>query len=148
MNIWKKKTTKILSTALVSVFIYTNSAFAAFTIKASYYGKQHHGRKTASGERFDMYACTAAHKKLPFGTLLKLTNLKNGKTIIVKINDRGPFVKSRQLDISFGAAKKLDFIKSGVGLLKMEIIDKKKAVEDNQRSFDESLSIKIGETVA
>jgi rare lipoprotein A len=72
----------------------------------SYYGKKLHGRKTANGETFDMYAMTAAHKGFPFNTRIKVTNLKNNKSVIVRINDRGPYIGKQILDLSYGAAKK------------------------------------------
>ena len=81
---------------------------------ASYYGTKYHGRKTSSGEIFDMNKFTAAHKTLPFGTKLKVTNLENGKSVVVKINDRGPFKPGRSLDLTYAAAKKIDMIGSGV----------------------------------
>ena len=87
---------------------------------ASWYGKPFHGRKTASGERFDMYELTAAHRTLPIPSYVKVTNLKNGKEVVVKINDRGPFHGKRVLDLSFGAAKELDFLKSGTAKVKIE----------------------------
>jgi rare lipoprotein A len=80
---------------------------------ASWYGKPHHGRKTASGEVFNMYKMTAAHRTLPLGTMVKVTNTDNGKSVIVKINDRGPFIKNRVLDLSYEAAKKLNMVNSG-----------------------------------
>jgi len=82
--------------------------------QASYYAKKFHGRKTANGERFNMHEMTAAHRTLPFGTILLVTNLSNNKSVIVRINDRGPFSKRRILDLSYGAAKELDFIRNGV----------------------------------
>ena len=84
---------------------------------ASYYGKRFHRRRTANGERFDMYAPTAAHKKLPFGSILKVSNLHSGKATLVRINDRGPYIKRRVLDLSYGAAKEIE----GVGLPKVKI---------------------------
>lgn len=81
---------------------------------ASWYGEQFHGRQTASGERYDMEAMTAAHRTLPFGTVLKVTRPSNGRTVTVTINDRGPFIKGRDLDLSKGAARKLDMLKDGV----------------------------------
>jgi len=81
--------------------------------KASYYGKDFHGKRTASGEIFNMYTLTAAHKTLPLGTLVEVTNKNNKKKIVVKINDRGPFVKGRILDLSYLAAKKIDMIEKG-----------------------------------
>ena len=95
--------------------------------KASYYGKKFHGRKTASGEIFDMYKKTAAHRTLPLGTRIKVTNLENSKSVIVKINDRGPFVAGRILDLSYQAAKELDMLNQGVARVKIIVI---KSVDD------------------
>lgn len=81
---------------------------------ASFYADDFHGRPTASGELFDMNAFTAAHKTLPFGTMLEVTNLSNGKRVTVRVNDRGPFVPNREIDLSRGAAEKLDMISAGV----------------------------------
>jgi len=82
--------------------------------KASYYADKFHGRQTASGEIFNMNKMTCAHKTLSFGTRLLVKNLKNGKTVIVRVNDRGPFVGNRVIDLSKAAAQKLDMIRSGV----------------------------------
>lgn len=81
---------------------------------ASFYAEDFHGRPTASGELFDMNALTAAHKTLPFGTMLEVTNLANGKRVIVRVNDRGPFIPNREIDLSRAAAQKLDMITAGV----------------------------------
>jgi rare lipoprotein A len=89
---------------------------------ASYYGREHHRGPTASGERFDMHALTAAHRSLPFGTRLKVTNLANGRSVVVRINDRGPFVRSRVVDLSRAAAAELDFIRSGVTRVRLETL--------------------------
>jgi rare lipoprotein A len=89
-------------------------------MKASWYGPGFHGRKTANGEVYDMHALTAAHKSLKFGTLLKVTNLENDSSVIVRINDRGPYIKGRQLDLSKEAARQLDFIQSGVTRLEVQ----------------------------
>jgi len=91
--------------------------------EASYYGADFHGKKTASGEIFDMNALTAAHVELPFGTLCRVTNLMNQKEVIVRINDRGPFVKNRVMDLSYGAAQELDAILSGVIEVKIEVLN-------------------------
>ncbi|MEM9390958.1 MAG: septal ring lytic transglycosylase RlpA family protein [Bacteroidota bacterium] len=82
--------------------------------KASYYADKFKGKPTASGAKYMPNKLTAAHKKLPFGTVVKVTNLKNGKSVKVTINDRGPFVKGRIIDLSKAAAKKIDLIKDGV----------------------------------
>lgn len=89
---------------------------------ASYYGKKFHGRRTASGEIFNMYKLTAAHKTLPLGSLVKVTNLDNNKSIVVKVNDRGPYVGNRVMDLSFNAAKNLGFVKKGLTKIKAEVI--------------------------
>ena len=81
---------------------------------ASYYGKRFHGRRTASGERFDAQALTAAHRTLPFGTRVRVINLRNGREVLVKINDRGPFRKDRVIDVSRAAADALDMVGHGV----------------------------------
>jgi rare lipoprotein A len=80
---------------------------------ASWYGKKFHGRKTSNGEKYNMYAMTAAHKTLPMGTHLSVLNLNNKQKVIVRINDRGPFVHGRIIDLSYAAAKELDMISSG-----------------------------------
>lgn len=95
----------------------------SFKGKASYYGDKYDGRKTASGEVFDQDELTAAHRTLPFGTKCKVTNLKNGKSVEVKINDRGPFIKNRVIDLSKAAAKKIDMIKEGVVEVEVTILE-------------------------
>jgi rare lipoprotein A len=92
---------------------------------ASWYGPGFHGRKTANGERYNMWKMTAAHKKLPFGTVVKVTNLENKKSVVVKINDRGPFIRGRIIDLSKAAAKRLDFLGSGTTKVVLEILPKK-----------------------
>jgi rare lipoprotein A len=88
---------------------------------ASWYGKQFHGRTTASGEDFDMFELTAAHRQLPLGTYVKVTNLRNGKSIIVRINDRGPYVGDRIMDLSYGAARLLSF-RDGVERVRLDVV--------------------------
>jgi rare lipoprotein A len=90
--------------------------------EASYYGDYFKGRPTASGEIFDPDLLTAAHKTLPFGTIVKVRNIKNGKTVTVKINDRGPFVGERAIDLSEGAAREIAMIDDGVALVELTII--------------------------
>jgi len=86
---------------------------------ASWYGKKFHGRSTSSGERYNMYAMTAAHKTLPLPTNVRVTNLDNGRSITVRVNDRGPFVKNRLIDLSYTAAKELDIITNGTGMVEV-----------------------------
>lgn len=90
---------------------------------ASWYGKKFHGRRTSSGETYDMYAMTAAHKTLPLPTYLEVLNLENGKNIIVKANDRGPFHENRIIDLSYTAAEKLGIVKKGTGLVEIRAIN-------------------------
>ena len=90
---------------------------------SSWYGKDFHGKLTANGEVYDMYGVTAAHKELPLNTVARVTNIDNDKSIILRINDRGPFVKGRILDCSMGAAKKLGFHTAGTANVKIEIIE-------------------------
>jgi rare lipoprotein A len=90
---------------------------------ASWYGYPHHGRLTASGRRFNMYELTAAHRTLPLGTRLRVTNLRNGRAVTVTITDRGPFVKQRVLDLSYAAARELGMIGPGTALVQLEILE-------------------------
>ncbi len=90
--------------------------------KASWYGRRFQGRKTASGERFDRRKLTAAHRKLRFGTRVRVTNLDNGKSVVVRINDRGPFGRGRIIDVSEAAARRLDMIRAGVVRVKVEVV--------------------------
>ncbi|MEM6523633.1 MAG: septal ring lytic transglycosylase RlpA family protein [Bacteroidota bacterium] len=93
--------------------------------KASFYADKFKGCKTASGEKYIPSKLTAAHKKLAFGTLVKVTNLKNGKSVKVTINDRGPFVKGRIVDLSKAAAKKIDMLNDGVVDVELKILKSK-----------------------
>ena len=90
---------------------------------ASYYGPGFHGRRTANGERFDMHAMTAAHRTLPFGTLVKVTNLSNGKSTVVRVNDRGPYVGNRVIDLSVAAAKEIGSTGSGTARVNLEVLN-------------------------
>ncbi len=89
---------------------------------ASYYGKEFHRKLTANGQRFNMYKVSAAHKTLPLGTRAKVTNLNNGKSIRLTINDRGPFKKGRILDLSYKAAQKLGFVNEGTTKVRIDVI--------------------------
>ncbi|MFZ4800493.1 MAG: septal ring lytic transglycosylase RlpA family protein [Chlorobium sp.] len=89
---------------------------------ASFYSGQFHGRKTANGETFSKDQLTAAHPSLPFGTWVRVTNLSNGKDVVVRINDRGPFVKGRIIDLSAGAAKEIGIMQTGVVQVKLEAL--------------------------
>ena len=89
---------------------------------ASYYGRRFHGKRTANGERFNMRAMTAAHKSLPFGTRVRVTNARNGRSVIVRINDRGPFVRGRTIDLSPAAAEQIGMVSSGHARVKLEVV--------------------------
>jgi rare lipoprotein A len=98
-------------------------------MKASWYGPNFHGRQTANGEIYDQYELTAAHKSMRFGTLLRLTNPENNKSIIVRVNDRGPYVDGRDLDLSYASAKALGIVKPGVKRLKVELVQITDSIE-------------------
>ena len=99
---------------------------------ASYYGEPFHGRPTSSGEPFDMNAYTAAHRTLPFGTMVEVTNLENGKKVIVRINDRGPFVGNREIDLSRAAAEALGMIGQGIARVSIKRVGQQEvALETN-----------------
>ena len=90
---------------------------------ASWYGKKFHGRRTSSGETYDMYAMTAAHKTLILPVYVEVTNIDNGKKVVVKVNDRGPFHENRIIDLSYSAATKLDVVAKGTALVKIRVVD-------------------------
>tara|TARA_Y100000590_G_scaffold167872_1_gene192035 strand:+ start:431 stop:919 length:489 start_codon:yes stop_codon:yes gene_type:complete len=90
---------------------------------SSFYAEDFHGKLTANGEVYDMYGLTAAHKTLPLNTICRVTNHENGKSLILRINDRGPYIKGRILDCSYGAAKKLGFVNQGTTKVKIEVIE-------------------------
>jgi rare lipoprotein A len=89
---------------------------------ASWYGKEYHGRKTSSGEIYDMYALTAAHRTLPLGSEVKVTNLENGRTVDVMINDRGPFIEDRVIDLSYSAAKAIGMLNQGTARVRLDLL--------------------------
>ena len=91
--------------------------------EASYYGAKHQGKRTASGERFDQNQLTAAHRTLPFGTQVRVTNLNNDKSVLVRINDRGPYARRRIIDLSRKAAQQLDMLRAGVAPVRVESVD-------------------------
>ena len=89
---------------------------------ASYYADKFNGRKTANGETYDMYGISAAHISYPFGTIVKVTNMSNGKSIVLRINDRKPDTNGRDIDLSLGAAEKLDMIQSGIAKVRIDVL--------------------------
>ena len=90
---------------------------------ASYYASAYHGHRTASGETYDERTLTAAHRTLPFGTRLKVTNLRNGRSVVVRVVDRGPFVRGRIVDVSKRAARELAFLGAGLTRVRIEVVD-------------------------
>lgn len=104
---------------------------AIFYGNASWYGGKFNGRRTASGEEFSSHKLTAAHRTLPFGTRVRVTNTKNDKSVVVKVNDRGPFKSDRIIDISEKAANKIDCLRSGVAYVKVQVLEE----GNNERHF-------------
>ncbi|NHZ84254.1 MAG: septal ring lytic transglycosylase RlpA family protein [Planctomycetia bacterium] len=90
---------------------------------SSYYAEKFHGKRTANGEIYNMYGVSGAHQTLPLNSIVKVTNLENNKELIIKITDRGPFIKDRVFDCSYGAAVKLDFISKGTAIVKVEVLE-------------------------
>lgn len=110
---------------------------------ASWYGNQFHGKKTATGEFFDMYAMTAAHKNLPLDSYAQVTNLENHRTVIVRINDRGPFFGERILDLSYSAAKQLGMNESGTSKVEIRSIAPQQALKQMQQQY-QSIYLQVG----
>lgn len=90
---------------------------------SSYYAEKFHGKRTANGEIYDMYEISGAHQTLPLNSIVRVTNLENNKILVIKINDRGPFIKNRIFDCSYGAAVKLGFISKGTAIVKVEVLE-------------------------
>lgn len=109
---------------------------------ASWYGIEEHDRYAASGERFSKYAYTAAHKSLPLGTVVRVTNLENGRDVIVKVNDRGPFVAGRIIDLSHAPARSIDMIQAGTVKVKVEVISTPSTRKGSY--FDTHYTIQVG----
>lgn len=95
-----------------------------FIAVASWYGEPFHGRLTASGERYNMHGFTAAHRSMPFGTRLKVTNTETGQSSVVTVTDRGPFIRGRHLDLSYGAAQHIGLVREGVGRVAVDVLDR------------------------
>lgn len=107
----------------VDVYYNLSSSLETDDGYASYYADDFDGKQTANGETFNMYELTAAHRTYPFNTMIRVTNLSNNKSIIVRINDRGPFVDNRIIDLSLGAAMQLDMLDSGVQKVQLDVIE-------------------------
>ena len=118
-----KKTNVTFSAAVITLLTMTIPGHADSVGVASYYGKEMGGRRTANGERFNPTGLTAAHRSLPFGTKLQVTNLKNGKSVVVRVTDRGPFRRGRMLDLSYGAAEAVGMVKTGTAKVKIARVE-------------------------
>lgn len=122
------------------------------TGQASWYGKKFHGLRTSSGEKYDMYKMTAAHRNLPLPSYVRVTNLTNDKSVIVKVNDRGPFHSGRVMDLSYAAAARLDMLKTGTAKVSIEAIDpaeyhaqsRKAAAPPQESRSKESFFVQVG----
>jgi rare lipoprotein A len=108
------------------------------TGKATYYARKFQGRRTASGERYDMHAYSAAHRTLPFGAYVRVTNVVTGQSVIVRINDRGPYVKDRVIDLSFAAATLIHLQRSGSARVKLERISADEARKESSKGAPET----------
>jgi rare lipoprotein A len=130
---------------------YPHNTYIGYTQKgvSSWYGPKFHGKLTSNGEIYDMHKYTAAHKTLPINTVIKVTNLNNNKSVKVRINDRGPFVKNRILDLSYVAGKKIGIDKTGTSKVKIEVIavNKKETKKENiiaKKSHNLEYNIQVG----
>ncbi len=103
---------------------------------ASWYGPRFHGRLTASGEVYDMFALTAAHRILPFGSALRVLDPSSGRSVVVRINDRGPFIGDRVLDLSFAAARELGMVHQGLARVEIELLEPLSAIEREEASSE------------
>jgi rare lipoprotein A len=111
-----------LLSRLVALLVLGLAVLSAESVTASFYSTKFNGHRTASGQRFNSNALTAAHKTLPLGTRLKLTNPQNHRSVVVRVNDRGPFVKGRDISVTRAAARRLGFTRAGTAQLDMETI--------------------------
>lgn len=138
MTVFRKFFAILALSVLVTIQLFSLEVYKS-KATASFYGKDFHGKKTSNGEKFNMYDYTCANKELPFNTILKVTNLANGKTVEVRVNDRGPFVQGREVDLSTQAAIDLGMTKSGLAQVKLEIV---KMGPDTKLSRDTAASAK------
>lgn len=109
-----------IAAVLIAMLAFLSALEAQERAVASFYGGHHHGRKTASGERFNMHGMTAAHRSLPFGTRLRVCN--GPRCVVVRVNDRGPFIRGRSLDLSRGAAEAIGMVSRGVAPVSMSVV--------------------------
>ena len=134
---------KITLIIVVLSFVFSNGLYAQSFVqtgKASFYANKFENKTTASGEKYQHSLLTAAHKTLPFGTIVKITNISNGKTVTVKINDRGPFVEDRIIDVSKSAAVELDFVNEGITEVRIETVENQETIDSRAEIEEENLS--------
>ena len=134
----------VFSFIIILFFALNLSAFATGggktqTGTASWYGSKYHGRKSSNGEIYNKNKLTAAHPSLPFGTEVKVTNLSNNQSVVVRITDRGPFKGRRIIDLSEAAARKIDMIRSGVATVKMEVLTKPESEVPSETALADSV---------
>ncbi|NLC92201.1 MAG: septal ring lytic transglycosylase RlpA family protein, partial [Treponema sp.] len=131
---------------IVVLFLVANSVIYSLSlyknnVVASYYAEDFHGKKTSNGEDFNMNSLTCAHKSLPFNTIIKVTNISNGKSVNVRVNDRGPFVLNREIDLSKAAAVQLDMIGKGTVKVKLEIVKQGENTKQSVQTAQKALQI-------
>ena len=149
MKVWAKG----VGAALVALAV-TACATVAPTLRdqqigvASWYGEPFHGRLTANGERYDMHAYTAAHRLYPFGTRLRVINLDNGRSVTVRVNDRGPFVRGRIIDLSLAAATDLGMVPNGTARVKLERLSVPASMADGEAAYTVQVGAFVDETSA
>lgn len=130
-----------LSNILAMQAVWSKDTAKRFSGNISYYGKRFHGKKTASGQKFDMNAMTCAHRTLPFGTKLLVEHPKSGKSVVVTVNDRGPFHAKRVLDLAMGAASKLGILLGGVAYVDVTVMGDNPQKSDKDADDKRSLSL-------
>ena len=138
----------VFSFIIILFFALNLSAFATGggktqTGTASWYGSKYHGRKSSNGEIYNKNKLTAAHPSLPFGTEVKVTNLSNNQSVVVRITDRGPFKGRRIIDLSEAAARKIDMIRSGVATVKMEVLTKPESEVPSETALADSVVAEV-----
>ena len=122
--------------SITTLLLFTSFVLFAERGDASWYGKKYQGKPTASGESFDMYAYTGAHRTLPFGTIVNVTNLKNNKSVKVRINDRGPTKKSRIVDLSYQSAKDIGLVTDGIVPVTVEVLSASTKIKTSKKSLN------------
>ena len=142
------KRTSLFAVVFLSLCALSFASVYKTNVHASYYADKFHGRQTASGEIFNMNDFTCAHKTLPFGTILRVTNLENNRSVNVRVNDRGPFVAGREIDLSKAAARQLDMIRTGTATVRLEIVSNGESTALSNATAAAATGAKSGSTGA